>query len=192
TDGHDQLAALLLYRREDEPAWVEVPMTPLVNDRWRGSFTVTKLGGYRFTIRAWVDRFGSWQRDLAKRIEAEQDVTTDLLIGADYVERAVLRAHGEPRRRLRKWAQRLRSLPGDPQEAAAALEEELAGLMSAHADRRQSVSYDREVAVVVDPKRAGSGAWYELFPRSTATEPERPGTLQDTAKRLAYVAQMGF
>jgi starch synthase (maltosyl-transferring) len=192
TDGHDQLAAILLYRREDEPSWVEVPMTLMVDDRWRGSFTVTKLGGYRFTIRAWVDRFGSWRRDLAKRIEAGQDVGIDLLIGADYVERAALRAHGEPRRRLRKWAQRLRSLPGDSQEAAAALEDELAGLMSAHADRRQSAGYGREVAVLVDPMRAGSGSWYELFPRSTATEPGRHGTLQDTTKRLAYVSQMGF
>ena len=73
-DGHDQLAAILQYRREGEPGWIEVPMTLLVNDRWRASFTVTKLGEYRFTVRAWVDRFGSWRRDLAKRIEAGQDV----------------------------------------------------------------------------------------------------------------------
>jgi starch synthase (maltosyl-transferring) len=192
TDGNDQLAAILLYRREDEPAWVEVPMAPIVNDRWRASFTVTRLGRYGFTIRAWVDRFGSWQRDLAKRIEAEQDVSADLLIGAQHVEVALRRAHGEPRRRLRRWGERLRSLPGDPRAAAEALDEELAELMSVHADRRQGVRYDREVAVVVDPKRAGFGSWYEMFPRSTATEPRRRGTLQDATKRLDHVAQMGF
>src|SRR5437867_3564764 len=73
-DGHDQLAASLLHAREGEPGWTEVPMVPLVNDRWRGAFTVAELGRYRFTIRGWVDAFGTWRRDLAKRIDAEQDV----------------------------------------------------------------------------------------------------------------------
>ena len=30
--------------------WTEVPMEPLVNDRWRGSFTVQELGRYRYTV----------------------------------------------------------------------------------------------------------------------------------------------
>src|SRR5438552_743533 len=151
-DGHDQLAAILQYRREGEPGWIEVPMTLLVNDRWRASFTVTKLGEYRFTVRAWVDRFGSWRRDLAKRIEAGQDVGTDLLIGAEYIERAARRAHDEDRKRLSRWGKRLRSVPGDARGAREALAEELVELMATHADRRQSVAFGREVAVVVDPK----------------------------------------
>ena len=35
-------------------------------------------------------------------------------------------------------------------------------------------------------------AWYELFPRSCASEPGRHGTLQDCEARLPYVAAMGF
>src|SRR5437763_8388905 len=64
-DGHDVLAAVLRYRRlpihgEVAPQapegldWTEVPMAPLLNDRWRGEFTVTKLGRYRFTVEGWV------------------------------------------------------------------------------------------------------------------------------------------
>jgi len=34
-DGHDALAALLLYRAEYESQWRDVAMSPLVNDRWR-------------------------------------------------------------------------------------------------------------------------------------------------------------
>lgn len=37
-------------------------MEPLVKDRWRGEFTVTDLGRYRYTFKAWVDRFKSWRR----------------------------------------------------------------------------------------------------------------------------------
>jgi starch synthase (maltosyl-transferring) len=191
-DGHEQLAAVLLFRREAETEWTEVPMASMGNDRWTASFPVTHLGHYRFTIRGWVDRFATWRRDLAKRIEADQEVAPDLLIGANLVDRAVRRAHGEARRKLRKWAERLRSMDGDPRTAEAALDDDLADLMAAHPDRRHSTRYGSEVAVLVDPERAGFGAWYELFPRSTATEAGRHGTLQDTTKRLDYVAQMGF
>ena len=33
-DGHEVLSCVLLYRREADPDWQEVPMEPLVNDRW--------------------------------------------------------------------------------------------------------------------------------------------------------------
>src|SRR5207249_2180315 len=42
-DGHDALRAVLRYRREEDRAWSETPMEPLLNDRWRGRFTVTDL-----------------------------------------------------------------------------------------------------------------------------------------------------
>src|SRR5687767_9199369 len=75
TDGHDRATALLLWRREDEDDWHEVDMTPLVNDRWRAAFTVTELGRYCYTLVAWTDRFKTWVYDLAKRIDADQDIT---------------------------------------------------------------------------------------------------------------------
>jgi len=37
-DGHDQLTCWLQFRRETDASWREVPMAPLGNDRWRGSF----------------------------------------------------------------------------------------------------------------------------------------------------------
>ena len=58
-DGHDELAVELRWRREDEREWQEAPMEALGNDRWRGSFTVVELGRYRYTLRAWVDRFAT-------------------------------------------------------------------------------------------------------------------------------------
>ena len=67
TDGHDMLACLLLWRREGEAAWQETPMAPLINDRWRGSFTAATVGRYQYTVTAWVDHFLSWRRDFARR-----------------------------------------------------------------------------------------------------------------------------
>ncbi|HXF57551.1 MAG TPA: alpha-1,4-glucan--maltose-1-phosphate maltosyltransferase [Actinomycetota bacterium] len=189
-DGHDAVAAALRYRRADEPEWHEVPMEPLGNDRWRGAFTVTEVGRYRYTLRGWVDRFGTWGRDLEKKLEAGQDVSVELMGGARLVARAARRARGEARRALRRWARTLEA--GGEEAVAAALDPELRALVEAHPDRRLATAYGRELEVVVDRERARFGAWYEFFPRSASPEPGRPGTLADAAERLSYVARMGF
>src|SRR2546425_8654273 len=72
-DGHDALACVIRYRHQSNSTWTEVPMVPLPNDRWRAEFVVTELGIYRFTIEAWVDRYGTWSRQFAKRVEAGED-----------------------------------------------------------------------------------------------------------------------
>src|SRR5262245_25813037 len=68
TDGHDALAAWLLYRHEQDTQWRQMTMQPVGNDRWRGSFAVTILGPYRYTLRAQIDRFSSWLHQLVKKI----------------------------------------------------------------------------------------------------------------------------
>ena len=86
TDGHDAIAASLLAHREGSEEWTEIPMQPLVNDRWEASFRVGELGRYGFKVQGWVDHFETWRRDLLKRIKAESDATVDYLIGADLVD----------------------------------------------------------------------------------------------------------
>ena len=43
-DGHDEVAALLKWRRVGESSWNEAPMRPLLNDRWAGEFLVADAG----------------------------------------------------------------------------------------------------------------------------------------------------
>ena len=43
-DGHDLVAGALLWRRERSRNWERVPLEPLGNDRWAGSFPVHHLG----------------------------------------------------------------------------------------------------------------------------------------------------
>src|SRR5206468_2427407 len=59
TDGHDLLGAELLWRAADEKDWQRAPLTPLNNDRWRGTFTPTRIGRHLFTVEAWRDDFGT-------------------------------------------------------------------------------------------------------------------------------------
>ena len=196
-DGHDALACVLLHRREADTEWTETPMEPLANDRWRAAFTVPDLGRYRYTAMAWVDHFATWSRDLAKRLAADEDVAVDLLIGAALVEAAAARASGSDARRLSEITADLHAggatstRPGTAQRAHVALSAELAKLMARNAER-PFAAMAPELTVVVDRELARLGAWYELFPRSAATEPGRHGTFRDVEDRLADVAAMGF
>ena len=192
-DGYDCISALLLYRKEDDPQWVETPMEPLVNDRWRGSFVIAELGRYRYTILAWVDKFKSWQRDLAKRAQADQEVSIELLVGAQLITEASRRAPKSARQKMRELAGTLQAKEmTDRAKVQIALGEQLSKLVNKYPDRRFATIYPRELLVVVDREKARFGTWYEMFPRSCTPEPGRHGTLKDCERHLPYIAAMGF
>lgn len=189
-DGHDVISCVLLHRQEGAAEWAEAPMEPLVNDRWRGSFKVEQIGRHLYTVMAWVNRFKSWARDLGKRVDAGQDVAVQMIMGADLVADAAGHASGDDAARLRAYHDLIRL--GDAEGKRIAVSPELAGLMDRYAERRFATIYGRALLIVVDPLRARFGAWYELFPRSTAAEPGRHGTFKDVEAHLPYVASMGF
>jgi starch synthase (maltosyl-transferring) len=166
-DGHDSVACVLLWRTLGTQRWNEIEMEPLGNDRWRAAFPVERLGMYRYTVEGWVDRFRTWRKDLVKRIEAEQNVAVDLLIGADLIDAAAQRAHGEDRAQLALWAAELRG-GDDLARQTLALDEQLAAMVHKYPDRSLAVRYGRELGVRVERERARFSAWYEFFPRSTA------------------------
>ena len=192
-DGHDALSCVLLYRHEDEAPWQEAPMAALVNDRWRGSFTVARLGRYAYTVQGWVDPFRTWRRDLTKRVEADQVEALDLAIGADLIESASRRAGSGDAGKLMQWAGVLRdNLRPLPEKITAALDQELFLTAERYPDRRFATTYAPELWVCVEREKARFSAWYELFPRSCSREIGKHGSFDDCARRLPYVAAMGF
>ena len=186
-DGHDSIACELLYRAADEADWLHAPMTAKGNDCWEAVFSVSVIGRYFYTVRAWMDPFQTWRGDLKKRIAAGQDISVDLLIGAKLVAEAGERAGGEDAARLREWADSLRA-----GNTSAAESEELLASMRLYPDLTLAAQYQRELAVVVDREKARFSTWYELFPRSTAAEAGRHGSFADAERRLPYIASMGF
>ena len=181
-DGHDILAAALLFRRAGDPEWSELPMTSLENDRWEATFIVEALGRYEYTIEGWVDRFATWRHELSKKVGAGQDVSSELLEGAALVgtvspdkAKALADTSMPPERRV-----------------AEALREDLAELMGARPDRSRATRFNRVLQVTVDPERARFGAWYEMFPRSAGPDPSRSATFDEAAGMLPYVASMNF
>jgi starch synthase (maltosyl-transferring) len=197
-DGNDLLAGVVRYRRDGGASpkgaararWHEAPLLPLANDRWQGAFPVEQPGRYRFTVEVWIDRFGTWARDFAKRVEAGQDAGVDLRIGAALVRAAARRARGADRTRLSGFAGRLEA--GGAEAVQLARSGELAEAMHRYPDRSAATRSAPELLVTVDRERARCGAWYEMFPRSASPEPGRHGTFADCEARLPYVAGMGF
>jgi starch synthase (maltosyl-transferring) len=196
TDGHDAIAASLLARREGSSGWTEIPMQPLVNDRWFATFRVGELGRYEFKVQGWVDHFETWHRDLLKRIAAETDTLVDYLIGADLIDAAASRAMGADRASDHAWLnERATVLRAGKTPAALrtqATDPLLHELALRYPDKRFATESDKELTIAVDPVRARFSSWYEFFPRSTAEKAAEHGTFADCEKRLAYAAEMGF
>ncbi len=191
-DGHDRLACALLYRRESEETWTEVPMTQLGNDRWRAAFTVSALGRYRYSAIAWVDHFQTWCHELEKRPDTDKDLPVAFAIGAELITAAAKRAKPAAAKQLGLAAELLMGKADQQEKRRAALDEELAALMAHHAERPFVATYGKELGVVVDPERARFSSWYEFFPRSCTDDPKRHGNFKDCEKHLQYVAAMGF
>ena len=192
-DGHDELAAVVKYRKPRASRWQELPMSLLVNDRWTASFLAEKIGVYRFTIEAWVDPYKSWASKLKKRVTAKQDTTVALQMGANLLEEASTRATGADAAALLATASILR-LEGHERRKAedVALHEDIVALASKYADHSHAAHSSQVYEISVDRQLAEFSSWYEMFPRSCSPTPGQHGTFKDCEARLPYVAELGF
>jgi starch synthase (maltosyl-transferring) len=190
-DGHDQIRVELLYRTSEHHDWTASAMAYQINDEWSGSFVVTELGSYSYTVRGWVDAFGTWQSDLRKKREAEQDVAVELKGGGTLLRQTAATAAPDDARRLDDWA-RLLELPVSMEHAVAlALGPELTEIMQKYPDRSFATTHHTQLAVTVDRPQAVFSTWYELFPRSFG-RPGEYGTFRDGERLLPDIAAMGF
>jgi len=192
-DGHDLIAAHILYRPVGASEFRAAPLAYHFDvDRWFGSFKPDRLGRWEYTVEAWPDRYGTFRSELGKRLNAGQDVRSELLDGAEILRKQARFLRGDAAQRIKEAAQRL----ADPQ---LSLEERLRvafaddvvetvrqPLLPGDATRAETLS------LTVDRLEAGFSAWYELFPRSQSKVPGKHGTFADTAARLPEIAAMGF
>jgi starch synthase (maltosyl-transferring) len=186
-DGHDQLRVDVLYRRDSDRSWQQVTMTPLDDDRWHATFRADQVGRYLFQVRAKVDAFGTWLRDLRARAAAGQDLSGELEAGARLAEHAADRASAGHAKQLLALASRVRTgtIPGE----GDAEFEELGALVARYGAEAAALS--PAYGLWVDRDRARFSTWYELFPRSAAATPARHGTFLDVIDRLEYVRELG-
>jgi starch synthase (maltosyl-transferring) len=189
-EGHDVLVAWLRHRRARDRDWRQAPMRFVDNDRWAGEFRLEENTRYVFTIEAVPEPFLSWLVDLRKRVEAGQEVGSELREGLALIRTTAGRAEAGARRRLLDFAERAERAPSPADAVAVVRDEALLELMLAHTDRTTSTWAEREYEIVADRARARFAAWYEFFPRSGV--PGRHGTFDDAQAMLERAAGLGF
>ena len=204
-DGHDHIAARLLYKHKSERRWRFVTMQPIGNDIWSATFTVNELGHWTFAVLGWVDHFDTWCSDLKKRLAAQpdpanpkpndvaQDIPVALRTGALLLEKAAKGATGDDARNLTEMVNSLRWMAD--QNAAIyeyPLNEEIEALAARYPDHEFATQSEPELPLWVDRERARFSSWYELFPRSMSPIPGQHGTLKDVEAQLPEIAAMGF
>jgi starch synthase (maltosyl-transferring) len=191
-EGHDIIGARIVYRAPGAQTWQSTPLTFWDNDRWRGAFELTELGLYTYTIEAYPDLYRSWAADTKKKVDAGQDVTSELLEGSRLLSRlAEIGVDGE-RTTLLDAAKTVGNTKALDEALKLALDPVLIDLASSHVDPALVTRYDRELQVRVDRERARYAAWYEIFPRSQGTDPTRGATFREAEARIPAIAAMGF
>jgi len=201
-EGHDLLAAQVVYMAPGDREWTVAPLHyDFDGDRWYGMFRVDRVGRWTFSVEAWTDVFGTWRSDFNKKLAAGQSVDLELLEGAQLLRAASRGAKlSAARAALLNTAKAIESTSVDAERRIKrALHDEVLTLMQTHARRRDLTRYRSDLRITVDRERARFAAWYEMFPRS-AVSPREPseestvphGTFTDAACHLPRLAELGF
>ncbi|MBD3322867.1 MAG: DUF3416 domain-containing protein [Chitinivibrionales bacterium] len=191
SDGHDDIGAVIAYRKDGSKTWNERAMTHIVNDRWRGAFVVRETGLYQYTLYAWVDHFSTWQKALHKKIEAGRDIVIDLQIGLEMIAATAKRIRSSDRKQLLYIEKRIKEEKDTATAASFALSQGTSNIMTRYPDRRFAKGFEKVLRVRVDRKKALFSSWYELFPRSLGPG-NTHGTFADCEKTIPEIAKNGF
>lgn len=204
-DGHDLIKAVILCRLEDSNEWWETPMTEVNHGlaQWYGQLWFGTNARYIYTIEAWVDEYGTWLDGTTKKLEAGQDISLELVEGADMVRKTVERlktikdVRDEDARKadlalLQDALKRFDENEDMYQCANILMGNDVSEAMDRWPDREKATRYDRELEVYVDRERARFGAWYEMDVRSQGSVPGVHGTFKDAEARLPDIQAMGF
>lgn len=204
-DGHDLIKAVILCRLADSNEWWETPMTEINHGlaQWYGQLWFGTNARYIYTIEAWVDEYGTWLDGTTKKLEAGQDISLELVEGADMVRKTVERlktikdVRDEDARKadlalLQDALKRFDENEDMYQCANILMGNDVSEAMDRWPDREKATRYDRELEVYVDRERARFGAWYEMDVRSQGSVPGVHGTFKDAEARLPDIQAMGF
>jgi len=190
TDGHDLLAAELLWKAADEKDWIRVPLGPLGNDRWQATFTPARIGRHMYTVAAWRDDYASLCHEIEIKHAAGMDVALELTEARHLLERIHAKSVPCNTTALSKAIETLKG--GDTDAGLQAFTSpSVAKAIAASSERPFQVQHP-PLTLEVERPQAGFASWYELFPRSQSGDAAKHGTFDDVVARLPDIRQMGF
>ncbi len=190
-DGHDLMAASILYKHQSEKKWSEVRMSPGNNDDWFGTIKVENQGEYAYKIEAWVDYALNWQYGIGRKIADGQQVTSELAEGLLYLKTVGEKANTTEKSYLKKLINLFENKETYDVAVQEAVGEKLKLIFEKYPEKFL-VNTSSPLPIYVDRKKALFSTWYEFFPRSSSENEGEHGTFKQCIPLLNRVSDMGF
>ncbi|MDZ7739986.1 MAG: maltotransferase domain-containing protein [Bacteroidales bacterium] len=195
-DSHDVIIAELSWKYSKDDKRDTKEMSYDINDRWYGTFKLSRTGSWHFSIQAWADQFRSWHRDILKKIDASSDYEVDILSGAEIIRSSLDEypdINPEDKAFLNEAINNFSSGSGHAKDKIGLiLDGSLYDIMVKYPVKKHISRFEKEAEVEVERPRAGFSSWYEVFPRSLGHGDNSHGSLADCIDFLPYVSEMGF
>ncbi len=194
-EGHGVLRTELLWRKESSKHWNRVPMehTNPGLDQWGASFEPEKIGRHEFKIEAYTDHFASWLHDTKRKYEAGEKLESEAIEGIHLMQDAAKRAPKKAASLIADWVKEIEGLTCAREKAAVMFSDPIVEAVCAHPLRKGVETGVSDLyPLYVDRQKARFASWYEVFPRSTGSDPDRSATWKDVEAFLPYVADLGF
>jgi starch synthase (maltosyl-transferring) len=196
-EGHDAIAVELLLTSPSGKTTVH-PMQagPYGLDKWTISLQLSEIGNYRYQVSAWDDAYHSWLHNTEVKLKAQIDGELMMLEG-ERLLKALAEKSPKDKKALLAIAKDMVTPGTEPTERLkAALDAGLSQLAERN-PLRGLESRSPEVQILCERKLAGSGSWYEFFPRSEGAIKKTDGSFtsgsfKTATKSLARVQAMGF
>jgi starch synthase (maltosyl-transferring) len=197
-EGHDKLAVdLILISPSGKSSRHPMSLTNHGLDTWQTKAQLAEEGDYVFQVSAWDDEYATWHHAAKVKLAAGVDQELMMLEGQKLFEKLAAGAPKAAATNLKEVAKLLSDSSREPEKRLAAAE--AAGMSElAHSNpARERESLSAQFTIHCERKLAGSGSWYEFFPRSEGAKQNKDGswvsgTFKTAAKSLDRVAQMGF
>ncbi len=190
-DGHDVIAASVLYKHEKAKNWQEARMISLQNNNWTASFNVEKQGFYEYKVAGWVDYALNWQHGIERKIDDNQHVSSELLEGIEYLKNILTKASASEKKYLKDLIEIFVEPTGYLQAVTEAVSTKLHDIFTKYPEKKL-INNSKVYQVYVDRLKARFSTWYEFFPRSASETDNAHGTFKDCEKLLPRVSNMGF
>jgi starch synthase (maltosyl-transferring) len=191
-DGHDVVAASVIFRHEKDQEWKEIRMQYDINDRWEATWKPEKIGIYEYRVTGWVDHYTTWKKGLVKKKDAGQDISVEILIGAELLDEATAIADPTTKAAFANWIEQFKTAATPDLAVNLAISDEVSKAMDTIRFTDRISVFDQTFKLEVERKKAAFSAWYELFPRSASAEEHTHGNFNDVIKLLPRVSKMGF
>ncbi|MEY3561720.1 MAG: hypothetical protein RL068_872 [Actinomycetota bacterium] len=166
-------------------------------DQWLKEVKLESVGTWSYQVSAWDDEYHTWLHNAEVKLQAGVDQELMMLEGKRLLEKLAAGAATKDKKSLLAFAQDLVGKDSSPEERLSkALAQGLTALAEANPTRHlETLTEPRQV--LCERRLAGSGAWYEFFPRSEGAKrlPDGTvisGTFKTAVKSLDRVKDMGF